>query len=76
MGYFVLTLFNDLAIPSSHGISEAIVLVAGMGYLKACASAVVVVKECKNNEGIPDMIDSENTAKLPSARCKIPFLLL
>jgi hypothetical protein len=75
MSNFVLSLLNDLSVPSPHCLGEAAALFADMGYLKACSFAIVVVKEGKNNEGVPDMINSEDAAKLPSTCCEIALLL-
>jgi hypothetical protein len=61
---------------SSHGILETVLLLSSVRDMESGVLLVVIIKECEDDECIPDMIRREDTSTLPPTGGEIVFLLL
>lgn len=71
----VLTANDHLNVTRGHGGREPVLLITGVWHLKTCRMVFVIVKECQDDERVPDVVGGEKRAKLPPPRRKIKLFL-
>ena len=71
----VLAIQNDMVVALLHELGKVILLRSHVGDLHADVPCAMVLKECVDDERIPDVFSCEGGAKLPAPQCEIGFLL-
>jgi hypothetical protein len=71
-----LPIQDNILIPFFHKSCKAVPLSPGMWNLHAKCACCMVLKECEDDKGIPDMFGREGGTKLPTTARNVGFLLL